>query len=182
MKVMLDLDGVIYDFQGAANAALSARYGYADIGEWTHWNYGKEQVSKEAWSWLWSEEGSRAIWTATGPERKYGKEIGRYLGLNYDLIIVTHRPGCVEEATAGWLKRAEIIYDELWVLDHTNEKSVYAKDCAYAIEDKPENVDDLLDNTYAKVIMPKLMYSSTYSRVHQRLEKIDRLEEILAYL
>jgi len=108
MKIAVDLDGVIYDWEGTARhmlrEELKRRGEYAPVQldrQSTEWDMIKSVVSEEMWGWLFNEAVEQGVY-------RYGNLIKgaldgvRWLADRHDVSIVTARPKNAVGDTLAW--------------------------------------------------------------------------------
>jgi len=157
MLIGIDIDGVLFRFNEAANASLMDKFGIPDPGPWTSWNYLKDVITPEQWSWLWTPQGTDA--TFGQMEQVYPnavRQFGRILKSGHDCHFVTHRdPARAGWATALFLERhfGKAGFEGVHVLRASVKKHSLAPWDVF-IDDKAETVMDLLIMTRAHVFAP----------------------------
>lgn len=141
----LDIDGVVADFNGAVNA-------------WVYREHGVDasQYSQRAWSWWREWPNGRKIWDdmwdrgcrKEGLLRQIRPVPGSVMGVHYlqsvgfNIVFVTHRRDEFAEDTLAWLNHN--LFPTTVI--HSEDKSVAGADLF--VDDKPENVRDLLRRNY----------------------------------
>jgi 5'(3')-deoxyribonucleotidase len=99
--VGLDLDGVIYQWADTARYLIRIHHSIA-LPESTYWEYIKDNVPQEVWSWLWDRGVDLGLF-------RYGHVYSgaidgiRELQHEVDLHIVTHRPRSAINDTLAFL-------------------------------------------------------------------------------
>lgn len=144
-RIAVDLDGVIYDWQGAytylANAHLGARLN-TDMQWWTDWSAADRYLNEEQRAWMWS----------TGVELglfRYGHILkGAVDGLRLlqeygDLEIVTHRPRAALHDTMRFITNLPDVFSGVHFL--TNEQPKSSVGCDVYIDDAAHVISDVLD-------------------------------------
>ncbi len=159
LRMGLDLDGCVYPWVETVKLAYKSR-GYSgegwdtpDIPTWD-WLLEEGGVTKADWRWLWeSQEGLQAAFGAVDSAYPGAIEAVQRISKVTDLAIITHRPRRVAGLTAAFLANHGIVFDSLHILGGKNpEKSRVQPQADVYIEDKVENVLDLLENTDAYAI------------------------------
>jgi len=142
MKIGVDLDGVLYEFDKTARYMLREYRGYRHTThglheESTHWDYISERVRPEDWRWLWREGVQLGLF-------RYGHVVaGGIIGLKglldagHKLVVITHRPTEAIPDTLEWLAYQRIPFSEIHILSDKEPKTNV--DAAVLIDDKPEN-------------------------------------------
>ena len=153
MRIGLDVDGVMYQFHRTACYMLRTMKGYPDtlrVENWTSWNWIKDNVSKEDWRWLWSEGVELGLFRH-GHLHQGTIEAVRELSLRGDVVIITQRRPNLMQDTLDWLSYHKFPINELHLL-HEDEAKSSVPHCDYYVDDKPDNVIDLRDNTKAAMV------------------------------
>ena len=120
--------------------------------ESTYWDYIPDNISKEHWSWLWTE-GVRLGMFRNGHLMHGALEGCRKLAADgHKLIIITHRPACAVNDTLAWLSFQQLNLSGIHVQTNQEPKSWVKPHCDVYIDDKWENVVDLAKNTPAKLV------------------------------
>lgn len=147
----LDLDGVVYDFEGAARFILRSVHGI-DIDESPYWDHIPQQLEavgrKELWDWLYSPEGGRAGLWRSGHVLKGAVEAARELAALTRLVVITRRPRTAVPDTLLWLGFHGIPADEVHVLGDMPKHEV--EWCQWYVDDNADNAADLERYTLAK--------------------------------
>lgn len=156
MRIGIDIDGVLFPWADAANEALMQRFGLPDPGPHRAWEYLKDSVHPDQWAWLWSQEGSDAVFSQV--ERTYPGvvDVVTWLLSRHECHFVTHRsPQRTALHTAAFLRHH--FGRKPWAGMHlitnaTRKAGVLAWDVF--IDDKPATVHDFLATTNAQVFAP----------------------------
>lgn len=161
VRIGVDLDGVLYQFDKTAQYMLARHLGYEAREElaWDHEQYWRG-VDKAAWEWLWKDE-------QVDPLFRHGHlytgaiEFVQELARRGDVVIVTKRPQNATTVTIDWVNHNLGFYQEdgVWchpvgeinVLGSGQDKS--AVGCDVYIDDNPKICRELLENTYSTVAM-----------------------------
>jgi 5'(3')-deoxyribonucleotidase len=154
-RTLLDLDGVMYDFQGAATYLLNTQFGYELTRNWPYWDFPKAQVSKEAWEWLWAEGVTEKGVFRHGNLIKGAITGVQELGKISHLLIATSRPENARSDTWSWIAHhwdlpvsgIVLVNDGSWF----NRKSDIGADVF--IDDGPHNAMDVLEHTNALMLL-----------------------------
>lgn len=143
MRIVVDLDGVLYEFDKTARYMLREYLGLPDLDtEAQYWDDIKDRVPKSAWRWLWNEGVELGLF-------RYGHMVqGARRGLEtlsaqgHELVFATHRPKQAVSDTVDWLSLylKGVPYTGLHFMSNGEKKSTIPGDVL--IDDKPENVVD----------------------------------------
>lgn len=148
----LDIDGVLYRWSDTARYLLKT-YCDVDPGESETWNWIKDHISREAWTWLWSqaivEHGLFRYGSIYTGSREFLQRVEPYC----DNVIITSRPALAVRDTMDWLSYQKVPTAEVHIIS-TLAKSQVLPRCDLYIDDAEHNVVDLLKNTDADVILP----------------------------
>lgn len=147
----LDLDGVVYDFEGAARFILRTIHGI-DIEESPYWDHIPQRLEalgrKDLWGWLFSPEGGRAGLWRSGHVLKGAVEAARELAEHSQLVVITRRPRTAIADTLLWLGFHGIPADEVHVLGDSPKHEV--EWCRWYVDDNADNIAELERYTVAK--------------------------------
>ena len=160
----VDLDGVIGEWDTAAMETLKERGDYPLLASPSEsWDYIQKNVTKGDWRWLWSHKGG--LYTMFSRMKPYPGVVDamRHLSLLGQVDVVSKRPAGVEELTWWWLTAWEIPFSKLTLVGMGDKKSLYGP-WDYAIDDKPENVEDLSGN--GKVFLMRRMWNRGFVWPH----------------
>ena len=147
MKIALDCDGVLYEFERTARYMERAYRGYAREGpmgkESTRWDYIKEHVKPEDWNWLWSVAVKLGLWRYGHVVQGALKGIQELTKAGHELIVITARPTNAIPDTVAWLNfiqkpEAGVFFTGIHILSNGEPKSIIKADVL--VDDKPENV------------------------------------------
>ena len=177
----LDLDGVCYEWDKTARHLLNTKI-EADgrvphstlLDESRSWNALKDAIPPEDWKWLWSDAVDMGLFRyghiVTGAIEG-AKAINR-LG---QIHIVTSRPSSAVKDTEDWLNLMfdRVDYQELHILsNHESKTSIWPKPDVY-IDDALHNVEDILENSDALVILLDRPWNQTTSkRLSERVARV----------
>lgn len=160
LRLGLDLDGVVYRWSDTANYLLKT-YWDIDLTESTYWDYIKDNTSKEAWDWLWSDaitkHGLYRYGSIYKGMREFLGEIKEYC----DIVVITSRPSSASQDTMDWLAFQKLPTNEVRILGRQNKSDVQPQ-CDVYIDDAIHNCQDLMVNTKGLVIMPDHPWNQGY--------------------
>lgn len=149
MRIGVDLDGVVYEWEKTARYMLREYRGLRHPTYGLHkasdsWDYIPRQVSPEDWYWLWHEGVDRGLFRYGHVTKGAILGLQALLGAGHDLLVVTHRPKAAVQDTLAWLAYLNIPWSEVHILSNGEPKSsVFAE---VLIDDKPENVIEWRDS------------------------------------
>lgn len=168
----IDIDGVCYQWSKTARYMLrevlpdSPYTKDGPLGqESTSWNYIQENVAPAHWKWLWSE-GIRLGLYRHGHLCPGAVEGIRWLAEFGDVVIITHRPKAAVDDTLAWLAYQRFPLAGIHIL--TNEEPKSAIKCDVYLDDKPDNCDDLADNTIGRVFLMSQPWNRGYDHARVR--------------
>lgn len=166
MRIGLDIDGVMYQWERTArymlrNVLPNSPYKEVLQQESTDWNWIKEQVSKKDWDWLW-EKGIKLGLFRHGHLYPGTIEAVRELANIGDVIAVTSRPKRVAADTFAWIAYQKLPIVGLHILSSKEPKSTVRPMFDVFLDDKPENVYDLNDNTTCKAFLMRRSWNTSY--------------------
>lgn len=165
MRIGLDIDGVIYNWEKTARYMLREvlpdspyRSNYDEVHkggflyqESLSWDYIQEHVSKEHWNWLWNE-GVKLGLFRHGHLYPGSIQAIRQLAEIGDVVLITHRPKQAVNDTLDWISFQRLPLAGVHLLTNQEPKSSVKPACDVYLDDKPENVTDLCRNSGAKMV------------------------------
>ena len=151
MIIACDLDGVCFDYDGAARYMLRHYRGQKHlIYPSTDWDYIERMVSPEDWQWLQNEAPKLGLY-------RYGHVIrGAIVGIHaiqergHEIHFVTHRPKLAVQDTLDWLSYVRLRPAGVRILTDQEPKRDMGADLY--IDDKRETIADIMVNTGRKAI------------------------------
>ena len=150
IRIGMDIDGVLYQWSKTARYMLREvlpNSPYTKDGpmgkESAYWNYIPEHVAPEHWKWLWTE-GVRLGMFRHGHIYPGAIQAMRRLAEIGDVIIITHRPKAAVQDTLAWLVYQDFTLAGVHLLTNMEPKSTVRPKCDIYLDDKPENIEDLL--------------------------------------
>ncbi len=148
MRIAVDLDGVLYEWDKTARYMLRHYKNHARSGPMgtpaTSWNYIEEHIPQADWKWLWTEGVDLGLF-------RYGHVVTGAQSAIRDMrtagntvIVATHRPASAVPDTIAWLdlfqkKEAGVVFDGIHILTNGEPKHTVAADVL--IDDKPANLE-----------------------------------------
>jgi uncharacterized HAD superfamily protein len=140
MKIAVDLDGVVYEWQRTFRYMMN-EYRGTNLGPIEEWWDGfdafKNHVSSEDMLWLWSEGIKLGLF-------RYGHvTTGAIVGLRalvedgHRLVVATHRPVLAVPDTLAWLSYINIPWSGVHILSDGEKKTSISADVL--VDDKLEN-------------------------------------------
>lgn len=160
MRIGLDIDGVMYQWDKTARYMLREvlpNSPYGGINSVLHnesegWNWIQQQVAPEHWKWLWKEGVELGLF-------RYGhlypgtiQAVRKLKERGHEVVLITHRPKSAVGDTLAWLGLMDFPISGLHLLTNQEPKSQVMPQCDAYLDDKPENVVDLAENTRARLI------------------------------
>lgn len=138
----IDLDGVVYDWAGAAQFLLEDRLG-RELHASNGWDDLERQVSPDDWKWLWNERSKEMF--LIGDPIPGALEGLKNVYNNFGIVFVSKRPVGTEEVTKLWLRLQGIDYDSLLIVGKGSKSSTLPTPPAWFVDDKPDNIKDALE-------------------------------------
>jgi uncharacterized HAD superfamily protein len=156
VRIGLDIDGVMYKWDKTARYMLrdvlpNSPYKESLQCESQGWDWIKENVAPEHWQWLWTE-GVRLGLFRYGHLYPGTIQAVRRLAEIGDVILITHRPKEAVTDTLAWLGVMHMPLSGLHLLTNVEPKSWVRPQCDVYLDDKPDNIVDLMDGTEAKAV------------------------------
>lgn len=180
MRIVLDIDGVLYKFSHAAQYMLAKKKGLADREDlfWDDrtWDCNRPQ---EDWDWLLGAEQSNYIYRH-GHLWSGAVEFTYELAKLGDIVLVTKRPSHATKVTMDWIRytfdHEPFPFVEVHILGPGEKKSQIPADIY--IDDSLENIEELGENTEAKLILVDRPWNQTdrptwYTRTKSFEEVLD---------
>jgi hypothetical protein len=157
MRIGVDIDGVLFPWDDVAARLASERFGLLYPGPSSHWHHLKDTLPPDAWRWLWTQEGSDAVFSRLW--EVYPGIVGVVRELfkaGHEVHFVTHRD---PRHTAVWTG-AYLTYHfgryqwaGVHIIRNSVEKHRLLRWDAF-VEDKPETVLALLKEERIRVFAP----------------------------
>lgn len=141
MRIALDVDGVLYHWSKTARYLLKAEFGY-NLHESTYWSYIPDNVSKQAWDWLWSEGIRRGLFRHGHVVKGAVDGAWKLKRAGHELLAVTHRPVSAVIDTHDWLDFhfGRTFFEQRHILYDGRSKSCVRADLL--VDDKFQNVQE----------------------------------------
>src|SRR3972149_6085024 len=144
MDVLIDIDGVCYEWSKTARYLMRAYRGHSADGpmgtESDSWNYIQDNVTKDDWAWLWKEGVELGLF-------RFGHLVtGARLGLQtlveqgHHIIAVTHRRSQAIRDTNAWFTLLDLPWYGQHILTNQEPKSSISGDVL--VDDKIENIEE----------------------------------------
>ncbi len=152
MRIGLDLDGVVCDWQQAALDIMEERgYPHMSVDDWIYWDWLKDQVKPKDWKWLW-DEGVRLSYQLALPYPGAVLFAHKLKKLG-NLVILTSRPeGAWRDTIDWWYGHMHFSPDGFNFFKKGDEKGIIP--CDYLIEDNNIYAMSYMDhNPNATVIL-----------------------------
>lgn len=144
-RIGVDLDGVVYDWQGAfvylANKHLDAGLN-TNLSWWKGWNAPDEHLTVEEQDWLWTVGIDLGLF-------RYGHHLkGSVDGLREiaeigELHVVTHRPRAALQDTLRFISNLPDVFSGVHFLTNAEPKSSVGLDVY--LDDGPHVIGEVLD-------------------------------------
>lgn len=145
MRVALDCDGVIYEWQRTCRYMLNLHRGYdlPPVEEWWHeWGSVKHAIEKEDWNWVWSQDAvDKGLWRHGHVTKGAIEGIDR-LDKKHDIILITTRPRLAYRDTLAFVAFHNLPFKEVHILPDEPKSNVYFD---VLVDDAPHNIEDALD-------------------------------------
>jgi uncharacterized HAD superfamily protein len=180
-KLGIDLDGCVYPFSIACRMVLNLHRGYSlPVVECEYWNHIENEIDPADWKWVWGA-GMRLIYDAA-PAYPGAIEALRELEQHVRLVIITARPLDVADLTLRWIADQRI-HPYAVLHPRPKSKAVTAPDCIAYVEDRPENVLELADETDGTVLVPRKPWNtSVHNLGRDDVVVFDEWREVTAWV
>jgi uncharacterized HAD superfamily protein len=182
MKIVLDVDGVLYKFSHAAQYMLAKRKGLKDREDlfWDDSTWDCKRP-KEDWDWILGPEQANYVYRhghlwSGAVEFVYAlRELG-------DISLVTKRPPYATKVTLDWIRytfdHEPFPFAEVRVLGPDEKKSQIPADVY--IDDSLDNITELWENTESELIVVNRNWNQLgHEEIRQRISRAYSLEEVL---
>lgn len=159
-RIALDLDGVVYDFHGAACYMMRHNFGYtAELSResWTSWDWMQGQVHPDHWRWLWNQGVEEGLFRH-GHTLKGSIDGVRELATLGDIAVVTSRPRSAIQDTLSWLAYNRLPITEVHIVGSGVPKTSCG-DFALAVDDAVHNGTD-----YTSAGVPMLLIDKPWNQ------------------
>lgn len=157
MDIVVDCDGVLYEWGRTACYMLREYKGYTNLARVApDWDYYERMVEKEDWKWLWNEGVPLGLYRHGHSVKGSLDGIRALKNMGHNLYFVTHRPENGIKDTISWLDHrfgGEVIYPWSGVHILTSQESKTSVPADVYIDDKRENISDVMLNTGAKAVV-----------------------------
>ncbi|MDE3073823.1 MAG: hypothetical protein KGJ86_00205 [Chloroflexota bacterium] len=152
LRIGLDLDGVVYDFDSAFRRMVRLVYAI-ELPVATSWNSHKEVLlqkgREDVWDFMWNAGVEEGLFYR-GLAYPGAIEASTYLATVGKLVAITSRPTNARYDTFRWLSENRVPTDEVHIVHEEPKSSI---PCDLYIDDGPHNAADLLVNTDAMVLL-----------------------------
>lgn len=182
-RVMLDLDGVVYQWERTARYMLRRYYaerpGYGFIpgalrSPSKHWDWIQDNVDDEAWNWLWTEGVRKGLFREGHIYTGAGEAIHE-MSEFANIVVVTKRPAQAINDTLEWLAfRRWQISGFHFLTEDADVKSSVQPEFEVYIDDSLAVMEDLNKNTSGTLIMPDRPWNRDEDDKHGLLGKVWR--------
>lgn len=136
MRVGIDVDGVVYDWDGSARRILKRLFGL-NIGVSQNWDYIDSRCTKEQWSELWNDH-SQDLFTG-GSYYPGAINTVETLALDHEIFFITAAPEAVRKSRGTNLFLDFVgINGVVFVNPGNNDKTLLK--CDIYLDDKQETV------------------------------------------
>ena len=147
LRIAVDLDGVLYDFEGACRFLLEENFGLVVPRPSTSWNfiknYCRDEGKPEAWGWLWTEGVKQGLFRYGHLLKGARRAMHALSAQGHSLVTITKRPRTAREDTLDWLGFYRLPMDEVHVLEDRSKASVLPQ-CDLYLDDSLDNVEELV--------------------------------------
>ena len=156
-RIGLDLDGVMYDFEGASRFLLREHFGVDVPKPSAYWNYTKDWLADngqpDAWEWLWTEGVRNGLFRHGHMLSGAVRAVNKLVNDGHELVVITSRPATARVDTLMWLGFHAVAAAEVHMLGDFKKKSSVRPYCDVYVDDSAANAGDLLKNTPGTVLL-----------------------------
>jgi len=145
VRIALDLDGTIYDFQGCYRYMIAVYRGVymPPITEWNRWDWQEGYGKKEDHEWMWTQGVKQGLFRYGHTLKDAISGLQRLQSDGHELYVVTHRPKEAVHDTLDWLSFLQndyLTFSGVALLSNGENKA--SVDADILIDDKTENLFD----------------------------------------
>ena len=144
MRVGVDVDGVLYEWEKTARYLLRTQSGYSNAAplkrESDCWDYIQQVVNPEDWDWLWAEGVGLGLFRYGHIVKGAIEGVRALHAAGHELVVITHRPSCAVRDTLDWLSFIQLPFAGIHILSDGQPKSTVRADIL--IDDKFSNIQD----------------------------------------
>jgi 5'(3')-deoxyribonucleotidase len=137
MRIAIDLDGVLYDWEGTARFLLR-EYRDVDLPISTHWEAIKEAIPDDDWQWLWNAGPKLGLFRNGHMIKGAKRAFDDIKNLGHHPVLLTARRKSAVLDTLGWLAYHRFDFPEIHVLGDSSDKPSVPADIY--IDDYPKNI------------------------------------------
>jgi hypothetical protein len=149
MRIGLDVDGILYNWEQHARKLLKYEFGIT-LPESSKWSSIEESITESQWRWLWSTSVlDLFMFGSSYPEVSSATKALKDLGI---VSIITNIPRNIIPIRLGWLLRHEIWFDEFRTSPNFNKTEILPL-CDIYIDDSPFVAEDILNRSNKKLIL-----------------------------
>jgi len=175
--IYCDIDGVLYDWDAAANHILKRETGKTLTYPSPGWDTLEQEAGPEAWNQLWTTYVGELF--TRGPAIQGAKETLKELYVHFLVTLVTSRPKEIEEITKIWLSQENIKFDDLILCGrHTSKPAILPEPPDFFIDDKPSNIVEA-QKIWGLSDEQVFVFPATYNDDFDHPSKVKGWEEIL---
>ena len=185
MRIGVDIDGVLFPWDAVARDVLDSRYGGVSREPSRSWSALRDEVSKSAWHWLWSDEGQASVFGQVW--RAYYNAVdaaARLMLLGHEVHFVTHRdPATTIHHTAAFLR--EHFWGLRWAGVHSIRSTTHKGSLGpwdVFVDDKPSTVLDFVAGERTRVFAPRRPWNEAELEDNLYLTVYDNPGVILDYV
>lgn len=185
----LDIDGVLADFVSPFLRFLEEQTGCGEIDPQTYvdpYFSGHSGLSKEiVTECVMKVSNDPQFWEALAPfpSPEQWRALDR-LSRRQKLVFVTHRyereTYDIGQVTCDWLRKHGVADPVVYFTQSHKSELIGKLKVELFVDDRHENCRDVAENTDAVVLMPHRSYNQSFN--HPRVERIQHLDELFAYL
>jgi uncharacterized HAD superfamily protein len=186
MRIGVDIDGVMYMWEKTARYMLreilpnSPYKKEGPLGATSDgWDYIQNNVDPAHWKWLWKEGIPLGLFRHGHLYPGTIKAIRRLAELG-DVVAITHRPKSAVHDTLAWLAYQNLPLSGLHILTDQEPKSKVEPKCEVYIDDKPENVEDFLRGTNARLVaLMSRPWNENFMEWSPRCRRVDNWQQFI---
>lgn len=192
MRICVDMDEVLYDFEGASRFLIEERWGVTIPSPSSHWTYAREWLkentgSEKAWHWLWKGGVDKGLFRHGHVLRGAFRAMHEMHKAGHELVVITSRPQRAAADTLEWLGYHRMPVTEVHILGPGKRKIDVLPWADLYIDDAPHHIEDVIslttkvgvlfdrpwnqDFSCPKLGLDRFYRAHSWEEVHQAIEE-----------
>jgi hypothetical protein len=174
---VIDIDNTLWQFCDAFSEELrKINPAFPRVEQWTTWNFFENWCTEQQFMGAVDAVHARQDSEAFRPYPEAKGFLWTLKEQGYRIVIASHRKTEMEAPTKRWLRRHELVYDELHL---SFDKTVLFGDAAVVVDDAPHTLEKAVAH---KVIGAGLLFPWNRSYAGNGFGLFGNLNEVLRYI